>query len=87
MDSLCHQGLVVRFGGENPTWGHRRIHGELVGLGYRVVRPRSGTSFAGQVLTLRHDAPLRHGGSCAGLGRRDAGDFFAVDTVMLRSYL
>ena len=78
--------LVIRFARENPNWGHRRIHGELVGLGYRV--PPATVWNILQKAGL-DPAPRRSGPSWREFCRAQAAtmlacDFFTVDTVLLR---
>jgi hypothetical protein len=77
--------LVIRFARENPDWGQRRIHGELVGLGYRVA--------AATVWNILHKAgrdpaPRRTARSWREFCRAPATtmlacEFFTVDTVLL----
>ena len=78
--------LVIRFARENPMWGHRRSHGELVGLGYQVA--------PATVWNILHKAgldpaPRRIGPPWREFRRAQATtmlacDFFTVDTVLLR---
>jgi transposase InsO family protein len=78
--------LVVRLAKENPTWGYRRIHGELLGLGISLA-PSSVWAI------LQHygiePAPTRSGPTWGEFLRAHAAtllacDFFTVDTVLLR---
>ena len=78
--------LVLRLAGENPTWGYRRIQGELVGLGIRIA---PSTVWA---ILRRHGiepAPRRAELSWSEFLRAQASaiiacDFLTVDTVWLR---
>jgi putative transposase len=82
------RSLVLRLAGENPTWGYRRIHGELCRLGYK------GRIGASTVWTILHcagvdPAPVRSAVSWRQFLRAQARgvlavDFFTVDTVLLQ---
>src|SRR5271165_5527821 len=78
--------LVVRLGRENPLWGHRRIHGELMKLGVAVA-----PSTVWEILHAAgiDPAPRRAGPTWRQfLHAQAAGivavDFLHVDTVLLR---
>jgi putative transposase len=78
--------LVLRLAAENPSWGHRRIQGELVGLGYRVA--------ASTVWKILHQAGIDPAPQRAGPTWKQfltaqahtilACDFFTVDTVLFK---
>jgi putative transposase len=78
--------LVLRLARENPTWGYRRIHGELIGLGIRLA---PSTIWA---ILRRHGiepAPRRAELSWSQFLRAQASaiiacDFLTVETVWLR---
>ncbi|MDQ3765670.1 MAG: integrase core domain-containing protein [Actinomycetota bacterium] len=77
--------LVLRLASENPTWGYRRIHGELAGLGYRIA-PSTVWSIlkrAGIDPAPRRSAPTWRQFLTAQAHGILATDFFCVDTVLL----
>jgi len=78
--------LVLRLAAENSTWGYRRIHGELAGLGYQI-----GASTVWSILNRAgiDPAPRRDGPSWRQFLRAQARgilatDFFCVDTLLLQ---
>jgi putative transposase len=86
---LAHVGqLILRLAAENPSWGYKRIHGELVGLGIGLS-----PSSVWNVLQ-RHGiepAPRRASVSWRQFLRQQAAgivecDFFTVETLCLRRF-
>jgi transposase InsO family protein len=78
--------LVIGMATENPTWGHRRVQGQLVRLGHRIA--------ASTVWQILHNAGLDPAPRRSGPTWRQfltaqatavlAVDFLHVDTVLLR---
>jgi putative transposase len=78
--------IILRLARENPSWGYRRIQGELTGMGV-VLSPSSVWA-----ILDRHNidpSPIRTGPSWKEFLRTQASsllacDFFTVDTVLLK---
>ena len=80
------RALVIRLATENPTWGYRRLHGELTGLGYQI-----GASTVWKILTSSgiEPSPRRAGPSWTEFLRAQAHailacDLLHLDTITLR---
>jgi putative transposase len=80
------RALVLEMARDNPSWGYRRIHGELAGLGYKLA-----PSTVWQILKDAgiDPAPQRSGQTWRAFLDAQAktilaADFFHVDTVFLR---
>ena len=78
--------LVLRLAAENPSWGYRRIHGELAGLGYRIAASTvwSILKRAGIDPAPRRDEPSWRQFMRVQARSILATDFFCVDTLLLQ---
>jgi len=84
--AVAIKNLVMRMATENPTWGHRRVQGELIRLGHRIA--------ASTVWQILHDAGIDLAPRRSGPTWRQfltapaqavlAVDFLHVDTISLR---
>jgi hypothetical protein len=79
------RALAVQMASENPTWGYRRMHGELAGLGYQV-----GASTIWKILNAAgvDPSPQRSGLTWTQFLRAQARgilacDLFHLDTIAL----
>ena len=77
---------MLRLATENPSWGHRRVHGELLGLGHKVapstvwlILKRAGIDPA-----PRRTGPTWTQFLSAQAKTMLACDFFTVDTVFFK---
>jgi putative transposase len=78
--------LVIRMATQNPTWGHRRVRGELIKLGHQIA--------ASTVWQILHDAGIDPAPRRTGPTWKQfltvqargilAADFVRVDTICLR---
>jgi transposase InsO family protein len=80
--------LVLRLARENPSWGYRRIQGELVGLGVKLAASTVWTILKEEGI---EPAPKRMQTSWAEFLRQQAAsilecDFLTVDTLFLKRF-